>query len=215
MCILHARYEQINTATLIALEQPLCTMPLRRPRRPSRRNHGLVIVSVTSSRLGSNLVPLTEAHLDGEVFGSVLRRRILRRDPKVIDDRNLEEVHLTSTHQHAMSRSRLVDATPTFGVITSIVLVLTSIQSLLSNVKGSLAIMITFSRLSALVILYRPPSWYSSNEVPEEKKSEDASEVRDDMYLGNESAPTMPIQGPKTRFVTHRVATTVSPSLTT
>jgi hypothetical protein len=35
------------------------------------------------------------------------------------------------------------------------------------------------------------------------------------MYLGIESAPTKPIQEPKTRFWTHRVATTVSPSLTT
>jgi hypothetical protein len=30
---------------------------------------------------------------------------------------------------------------------------------------------------------YRPPSWYSSNEVPEEKKREEASEVREEMYL--------------------------------
>jgi hypothetical protein len=78
--------------------------------------------------------------------------------------------------------------------MTTIVLVLTSIHSFLSNVNGSLAIMMILSRLSALVMRYSPPSWYSSKEVPEEKKREDASEVREVMY---------------------RVAMTVSPSLTT
>lgn len=81
----------------------------------------------------------------------------------------------------------------TFGVITSIVFDLTSIQSLRSKVNGSLAIMIRFSRLSALVMRYMP-SAYSSNDVPEEKNNEAASHVRD---------------------VTYRMATTVSPSETT
>ena len=67
--------------------------------------------------------------------------------------------------------------------MTIIVFVLTSIQSLRSNVRGSLDIMIMLSLRSALVIRYIPPCRYSSNEVPEEKKREDASEVREEMYL--------------------------------
>jgi len=63
------------------------------------------------------------------------------------------------------------------------VFVLTSIQSLRSNVIGSLAIMMISSLLSAFVILYRPGSGVSSNDVPEEKNREDASDVREDMYL--------------------------------
>jgi hypothetical protein len=74
-------------------------------------------------------------------------------------------------------------ASLTFGVITIIVFVLTSIQSLLSNVSGSLAIIMMFSLLSAFVMRYSPPSWYSSNEVPDEKNSDEASEVADEMYL--------------------------------
>jgi hypothetical protein len=67
----------------------------------------------------------------------------------------------------------------TFGVMTIMVFVLTSIHSFLSNVNGSLAIMMILSRLSALVMRYRPPSWYSSNEVPDEKNSDEASDVLD------------------------------------
>jgi hypothetical protein len=83
---------------------------------------------------------------------------------------------------------------PTFGVMTIIVFVLTSIHSFLSKVNGSLAIMMMLSRLSALVMRYRPPSWYSSNDVPDEKNRDEASDVLEVMY---------------------RVATTESPSLTT
>ncbi len=63
------------------------------------------------------------------------------------------------------------------------VFVLTSIHSLLSKVRGSLAITMILSRLSALVIRYDPLSSVSSNEVPEEKKRDDASEVREETYL--------------------------------
>ena len=118
-----------------------------------------------------------------------MRGWILRWDPVLIDDGDLKKVHLVIS---SLRPSRQL--TLTFGVMTTMVLVLTSIHSFLSNVSGSLAIMMILSRLSALVIRYRPPSWYSSNEVPDEKKREEASDVREVMY---------------------RVAITESPSLTT
>jgi len=39
------------------------------------------------------------------------------------------------------------------------------------------------SRLSAFVILYNPGSVVSSNDVPDEKKREEASDVLDEIYL--------------------------------
>ena len=81
---------------------------------------------------------------------------------------------------------RELECTPfgqlTLGVITIIVFVFTSIQSLRSKVSGSLAIMMMLSRLSAFVIRYKPPSAYSSNDVPDEKNRDDASETRLEIY---------------------------------
>jgi hypothetical protein len=64
----------------------------------------------------------------------------------------------------------------------TIVFDFTSIQSLLSYVIGSLAIIIISSLLSAFVILYKPGS-VSSKLVPDEKNKEEASDVREEMYL--------------------------------
>jgi hypothetical protein len=80
---------------------------------------------------------------------------------------------------------------------------------------------------------YSPPSWYSSNEVPEEKKREEASDVREEMYLDisvthgpREDLEQAGLQraGMQGRCGiadkddserAHRIATTVSPSVTT
>jgi hypothetical protein len=94
--------------------------------------------------------------------------------------------------------------------MTTIVFVLTSIQSLLSKVIGSLAIIMTSSRLSAFVILYKPRSGVSSNEVPEEKNKEEASDVRLEMYL-----KLLQLTVARCSKLTNRVATMVEPSETT
>jgi hypothetical protein len=118
------------------------------------------------------------AELDGEIRRPVMACGVLRRDPVLIDDGDLEEVHLGRVSGDIVQ----VEVTLTFGVMTTIILVLTSIQSVRSNVSGSLAIMIIRSRLSALVMRYRPADVsYSSNDVPDEKKRDEASDVRDEM----------------------------------
>lgn len=85
---------------------------------------------------------------------------VLRRDPVLVDDGDLKQIHLKKgrggTCQHRLFTHDSPNDTRAFGVMTIMVFVFTSIQSLLSNVNGSLAIIMIFSRLSAFVILYRP-----------------------------------------------------------
>ena len=135
-----------------------------------------------------------------------MTRWILRRNPELVNDRDLQKVHLRFVNDLNPGKG----GRATFGVMTIMVFVFTSIHSLLSNVRGSLEIIMIDSLLSALSIRYDPASSVSSKDVPDEKKREEASDVREEMYLGSERFFLL-----MCKKIDHLVATTVSPSLTT
>ena len=51
---------------------------------------------------------LTKSHRNGELFGSLITRGILRGHPELIDDRDLKEIHLSSCRQFLLPLFRFL-----------------------------------------------------------------------------------------------------------